>query len=151
MSNQKSNRQTQNRHRRGRERRMRMKCHDCGCEEGQIHKLGCDTERCPFCGGQLICCSCVYTHLNIDCSPGCWAYENGLTRGQEIQWLVLLQHKGRVPYIQWPNMCGRCGALWPEFFTVPDEEWNKYIQIDKRNEMLCRDCWNTIKALIDTN
>lgn len=33
-------------------------CHDCLVVEGQIHLLGCDMERCPKCGNQLISCNC---------------------------------------------------------------------------------------------
>lgn len=33
-------------------------CHDCGATYGQYHTEGCDTERCPCCGGQLISCDC---------------------------------------------------------------------------------------------
>lgn len=35
-------------------------CHDCGIlnKTGNIHHFGCDMERCPKCGGQLISCSC---------------------------------------------------------------------------------------------
>jgi hypothetical protein len=32
----------------------RKTCGDCGTKEGQLHILGCDMERCPFCGNQLI-------------------------------------------------------------------------------------------------
>jgi len=73
-------------------------CHDCGVAEGALHVPGCDMERCPFCGGQLIGCDCCYRLLHIDASPGTWAYEHGLTDEQSIEWDRVLREKGRVPY-----------------------------------------------------
>lgn len=52
------------------------RCHDCGIimKYGNIHHQGCDWERCPRCGGQLLACGCH----NIFCTDDCedW-YNNG--------------------------------------------------------------------------
>ncbi len=33
-------------------------CHDCNALYGDPHHWGCDAERCPACGRQMISCDC---------------------------------------------------------------------------------------------
>jgi len=35
------------------------RCHDCNIAPGGIHHPGCDWEKCPKCGMQLISCDCM--------------------------------------------------------------------------------------------
>jgi hypothetical protein len=100
--------------------------------EGQLHHLGCDMERCPFCGHQLISCPCLDEY--VDRSEAWWKRLNG---------------KGRIPFIEYPNLCAKCGTHWPEMFFVPDAEWERYVEPQMRHEMLCEACYTQIKTWID--
>ena len=131
-------------------------CHDCGVEEGRTHEYGCDMERCPFCGHQLISCPCSYLELGYaydwnapTCGLPAKVYEEGLSKAEEAKWRVKLEATGRIPYIRWPNLCARCGGKWPGMFHVSDEEWARYVEPGERDKMLCRPCWDEIVALTD--
>ena len=129
-------------------KQMNVTCGDCGVNEGDLHQPGCDMELCPFCGDQLLSCQCKYKKLGIDVSAGSWAYSHGLTDAQQKDWEKLLSDKGRVPFILYPLICAKCGALWPDMFMVPDREWKHYIQINMRDQIICRPCYDGIVALI---
>lgn len=114
-------------------------------------------ERCPFCRGQLISCGCEYKHF-YPSYVGIFSdlptaglprevYENGLPLEQETEWDRILEAKGRHPYVVSPNLCSRCGQLWPDMFMVDD--WPEVIPLPLRDEMLCRDCYELIKGFVE--
>jgi hypothetical protein len=119
---------------------VRAVCRECGVKEGELHVPGCFQERCPFCGGQLVSCGCAYEKLGID---------GDLTEAQGEAWDQLVKDKGLIPFIVYPNLCAKCGKLWPEMFMVPDAEWERYVEPGMRHEMLCIACYTQIKAWID--
>lgn len=64
-------------------------CPSCHAASGELHELGCPVELCPWCGGQLINCSCRFDKLELDRLAG----EQDLVRFEEI-----LNEQGRIPY-----------------------------------------------------
>lgn len=108
-----------------------MICHDCGVAEGQLHQLGCDVECCPLCGIQAINC---YDH--------CVHPADGKLRQSFVD-------GKRYPFIMFPNFCVRCLEAWPDMFLVPDAEWERVVPPELRKEMLCRPCYDQIKAWVD--
>lgn len=136
----------------------RQRCHDCGVLEGQHHKPGCNMESCSFCGEPgFIGCMCAFEQLDLfadeygeetDFLPP-EIYENGLTEELESKWTDMIVEKGRIPYIDYPILCAKCGIAWPEFFRVSDEEWQHYIEPQIRDKVICIDCYQFIKKVID--
>jgi hypothetical protein len=55
----------------------------------------------------------------------------------------------RHPFIAYVIQCARCGEKWPEYFVVPNEEWNYYIEPHTRNHVLCSTCYGFIVKTTD--
>jgi ribosomal protein S27AE len=131
----------------------REACGRCGALEGTFHSYGCDLEACPFCGDQLISCACAFETLGIatlldavETAPYPW---DRLTRPQTRKWHAILEGKGRIPFVLWPNLCARCGTRDVGMFMVPNDEWAAYVEPAQRDKVLCRPCYDEIKRLID--
>lgn len=43
----------------------RRACGDCGVSPGGLHHPGCDLQRCPVCGWQLITCDCRFDDQSL--------------------------------------------------------------------------------------
>lgn len=64
-------------------------CPACHAATGELHELGCPVELCPWCGGQLVYCSCRFDQLGVDSLTS----EEDLILFEEI-----LDRQGRIPY-----------------------------------------------------
>lgn len=66
-------------------------CPACHAEAGEFHELGCPVELCPWCGGQLVHCSCRYDQLGVDAIS---------SEAELLQFEALVEARGRIPYSQ---------------------------------------------------
>lgn len=64
-------------------------CPACHAATGELHELGCPVEICPWCGGQMVYCSCRYDQLGVESMSS----EEDICRFEEI-----LEERGRIPY-----------------------------------------------------
>jgi hypothetical protein len=103
-------------------RNTRQRCVKCGVLEGEFHKIGCGWERCS-CGEQLL--ACLITGKCDD------------------------KERVPVPFVLYPNLCRRCGQIFPLMFDVSDAEWTRYVEISQRKEMLCFGCFSLIRKWTD--
>jgi len=63
-------------------------CPACHAVTGEVHELGCPVEICPWCGGQLISCSCRFDQLGVEV----------MTDADIARFEALLNERGRIAY-----------------------------------------------------
>jgi hypothetical protein len=80
-------------------------CPDCGAAQGKYHRLGCDVEQCPYCGGQLYVCGHEPPSDDRLAWDGCWPGERECIQNG---WYVRFD-KGQGHYI--PCDAGDPGAI----------------------------------------
>jgi len=131
---------------------------ECGAREGEFHRLDCRFELCPFCGDTTAgACECIYDHLGLrrriyppdNGYLSDLVYEKGVTAEQRAEWHARCASRGRLPYVYTPQMCARCGVLWPEFFMVQDAAWEYYAGPTLRGQIVCEPCFDALRANID--
>ncbi len=67
----------------------RSLCPICATDHGDLHRLGCPIEICPWCGEQLTKCNCRYNQTS----------KNKLTNDAQLQLFTeKLNKKGRIPF-----------------------------------------------------
>lgn len=106
---------------------IRDTCPDCGTGIGNTHVPGCDVERCPFCGVQMLQDRCGYRHFGIDpetmqdTHP--FIYEHGLPDEMQEAWEEHLRPHLLPWNGVWPGVleCREYG-LWSK---LTDHGWQR--------------------------
>lgn len=64
-------------------------CLVCAVDNGELHRLGCPIEVCPWCGGQLTRCNCRFSEAGV----------NQLSSDSQLEiFITALDAKGRIPF-----------------------------------------------------
>jgi hypothetical protein len=64
-------------------------CLVCAVDNGELHRLGCPIEVCPWCGGQLTHCNCRFSEAGV----------SQLSSDSQLEiFITALDAKGRIPF-----------------------------------------------------
>ena len=79
------------------------RCPDCETVWGELHERFCTKELCPFCGGQLASCECIFAVLQLTDAEREVVEEYIDDSEQPLQginerWVAALEAKGRIPF-----------------------------------------------------
>ena len=88
-------------------RALRLRCFDCGVAAGGLHHVGCDVQRCPSCGGQMMTCECRFDEDgpgDVDedgwddlCEPLGFDGNGVLTERRSVGGLEVIVHYDDIP------------------------------------------------------
>src|SRR5690242_2449177 len=82
-------------------------CPDCGVRPGMEHRDGCDVERCPDCGNQLVSCPCRSVEGKRMPWTGKWP---GLAECRGFSWYAGPPRKGSPKISTDSTRSKRCGT-----------------------------------------
>lgn len=112
---------------------MKSKCPDCGAKRGERHQHGCDVQRCPICGGQLLTCDCVYEVNGYD--PVTLSdkhpdlYNEGATEAMWVKFDAEVEKRGGYDVWdgEWPGIteCRKRG-WYAQDGHGPDHRWGSF-------------------------
>ena len=101
-------------------------CHDCNAGVGMHHHPGCDWERCPRCGGQMIGCDChplaaLDARAFLLLAIGSDQHNEAIGKGQLK---IVLRQEPRIDYgaVDWND-----DGAWEKLSAQADERANKIV------------------------
>lgn len=93
-------------------------CHDCNAAPGELHTNGCDTERCPLCGGQAL--QCLSSHRCPTCKT---FFTTADCDSDDEGWPTVVTDDMRIPWSgEWPGVmeCREFG--WYSYFDPANRD-----------------------------
>ena len=108
-------------------------CVECSAEKGHLHVWGCDAEKCPFCGDQLMTCNCTNNLMDIVLNRTDADTVDCFTTSEKRRWVEMI---GDLKF-QWQEVLDSPYQTYDMYFDLPpdwcttDEQLEEFKKISK--------------------